>query len=173
MGSLAREKSTGTFEILSVAPIRLSSIVWAKFLAVWSLVFMALLFTFINIFILMLFGTGIDYGAILCGYLGLFLVGGVYTAIGIFASSIQTNQILAFIIALLLGAVLYLVQYILPLIPQSVKGIFQFISMDFHYQSFLKGVIDTRDLVFMFSLIVGFIILAELNLKSHNTMVER
>ncbi|MDD2331828.1 MAG: ABC transporter permease [Candidatus Cloacimonetes bacterium] len=173
MGTLAREKSSGTFEVLSVSPIRLSSVVWGKFLASWALVFIAMALTLFYLVILVIFGRGIDFGAIACGYLGLLLIGGVYTSVGIFASSIQSNQVLAFVLGLGICALMYIVQFMIPIIPPQFLRIFQFISIDYHYQNFQKGVVDSRDLIYLLSLMTGFNILSELKLKSQNLMSER
>ncbi len=67
--------------------------------------------------IIIVFGEGIDYGAIICGYIGLILAGLAYASIGVFASSFPSNQILAFVLALLISAIFYLVKFILPLLP--------------------------------------------------------
>lgn len=173
MATISKEKAAGTLELLSTMPIRLGNIIWGKFLSVLYMILMALLFSLLFFGVILIFGKGIDYGALLCGYLGLAIIGATYTAIGIFASSLQTNQTLSFIIALLISSIFYVVQFITPIIPSAILGVFQFLSFDFHYQNFLKGIIDTRDLLYFFSVIYIFILLAQFNLKSKNLMQER
>ena len=100
MGSIARERQNGTLELLSTLPISLASIVWGKILAALMQLKTLILFTLVFLGIIMIFGEGIDYGSILCGYLGLILAGTAYISIGVFASSLPSNQILAFVRAL-------------------------------------------------------------------------
>jgi len=173
MGMIAREKSARTFELLATLPIRLKAIVWGKFLAAITLLLIILLLTFVHLLTIMLLGENLDYGAILCGYLGLLIVGAAYTAIGIFASSLQSNQILAFVIGFVINLFFYVLQYIIVLIPQQVSGLYQYLSFDYHLQNFLKGVVDTRDLIYLGSVTVGFMWLAEFILKLNNRLQER
>lgn len=173
MGMIAREKSAKTIELLATLPIRLRSIVWGKFLAALGLLFLILLFTLVHLFTVMLIGENIDYGSLLCGYLGMLLIGAAYCAIGVFASTLQGNQILAFIIGFAISLFFFAMQYVIVLIPTAVADIFQFLSFDYHLQNFLKGVIDSRDVVYLGSIIVGFMLLAEFILKLNNRMQER
>ena len=107
MGCIARERQSGTLELLSTMPIRLSDIIWGKILACLLQLLAMLASTLVFLVIIMIFGEGIDYGAIICGYLGLILAGTAYIAIGVFASSLPSNQILAFVLALIICAALY------------------------------------------------------------------
>ncbi len=173
MGMIAREKASKTIELLSTLPIRLKAIVWGKWLAAVGLLFTILLFTLVHLLTVMVFGQNLDYGALLCGYLGLLIAGAAYSAIGVFASTLQENQILAFIIAFVISFFFFVLQYIIVLIPSALSGFFQFLSFDFHLQNFLRGVIDTRDLIYFGTLIVGFLLLAEFILKLHNRRQER
>jgi len=125
MGSIARERQSGTLELLSTLPIRLSSIVWGKILAALLQLVTLILFTLVFLGIIMVFGEGIDYGSVFCGYLGLILAGGAYAAIGVFASSLPSNQILAFVLALVIGAAFYVLKFLLPLIPLNLLAPFQ------------------------------------------------
>jgi ABC-2 type transport system permease protein len=173
MGMISREKSTKTIELLATLPIRLKSIIWGKFLAAVSLLVIILLFTLVHLLTIAVFGENIDYGSILTGYLGLVLIGAAYCAIGIFASTLQGNQILAFIIGFAISLFFFALQFVIALIPVSVADIFQFLSFDYHMQNFLKGVIDSRDVIYLGSIVVGFMLLAEFILKLNNRMQER
>ena len=108
MGLIAKEKNTGTMEVLTTLPITDRELVIGKFLSALFLIFVGLLFTFIQLYTLIQTGTDIDYGAIFTGYLGLLLLGAVYSSIGIFASSVSNDQIVAFIIGVFLVLVFYL-----------------------------------------------------------------
>ncbi|PKN77709.1 MAG: ABC transporter permease [Candidatus Cloacimonetes bacterium HGW-Cloacimonetes-1] len=173
MGTISKERSNGTLELLSTMPIRLNNIVWGKFWAVIAQLAIALFFTTVYVGVIVMFGVGTDFTALWTGYLGLMFVGATYTAIGLFASSMQTNQVLSFILAFVICAFFYVIQYAMPFLPAILVAPFQFIGFDFHLQNFLRGVIDTRDLIYFGSLIYGFLLLAEFNLRSQNTMQER
>jgi ABC-2 type transport system permease protein len=173
MGMIAKEKASKTIELLATLPIKLKAIVWGKFVAAVGLLVMILLFTLVHLLTIMIIGENIDYGSILCGYLGLVLIGAAYCSIGIFASTLQGNQIMAFIIGFVISLFFFVLQYIIVLIPTAVADFFQVLSFDYHLQNFLKGVIDTRDLIYLGSIIVGFMLLAEFILKLNNRMQER
>lgn len=173
MSMLAKEKASKTIELLATLPIKLKAIVWGKFLAAVGLLVMILLFTLVHLITIMIIGENIDFGSILSGYLGLLLIGAAYCAVGIFASTLQGNQILAFIIAFVISMFFFVLQYIIVLMPHTLAGIFQYVSFDYHLQNFLKGIIDTRDLVFFGTLITGFLLLAEFILNLNNRMQER
>jgi len=173
MGSIAKEKSGGTLEFVSTLPIKLYQLIWGKFFAIMGLLLLALLYSLVFAIIIVIFGRGVDFGALLSGYLGLIIIGAAYTAIGVFASGLQANQTMAFILALALCGMFYVLQYMIPLLPPALIGVFQFISFDFHFQNFTKGIVDTRDLIYFGSIIYGFLLLAEFNLKSKNMMQER
>lgn len=160
MGLIAKEKSNGTIELLSTFPLTDQQIVMGKFWAALKLIIIGLLFTFIHFLTIIVLGTNIDYGAILCGYIGLVLVGAVYASIGIFASSLSNNQIVSFIISFAIIFVLYMLQYSLFFIPAAFAGFFQYISIGYHFSSIARGVIDTRNLIYFLGLIVVFLRLA-------------
>ena len=173
MGSIAKERQTGTFELLSTLPIKLSSIVWGKILSALLQIITIIILSLVFFGIIIVFGEGIDYGAIIFVYICLILAGLASASIGVFASSFPSNQILAFVLALLISAIFYLVKFILPLLPFSLVPIVQYFSFDYHLSSFLKGVIDTRDILFFLALTVIFALLAQFNLQSKNLMQER
>lgn len=173
MGSIAKERQTGTLELLSSLPIRLSSIVWGKIVAAVMQLKTLVAFTLVFLAVIMVFGEGIDYGAIICGYAGLLLAGTAYIAIGVFASSVPSNQILAFVLALLISGSFYVLKYLLPLVPLNLLGPIQYLSFNSHLDSFMKGVVDTRDILFFLAVTTIFALLAEFNLQSRNMMQER
>ncbi len=159
MGLIAREKGLGTMEVLSTLPIRDSEFVVGKYLAAWSLIGVGLVFTLFHFITLLFVGTNIDHGAILCGYLGLFLVGGVYAAIGTFTSSITENQVIALILGAAIVFVLFLVDKMLFFVPGYMAGILQYIGVDYHLSNITRGVIDSRNLIYFGSLIWLFLML--------------
>jgi len=166
MGLLAKERNSGTIELLTTLPIKDSDIIMGKFWASLLLIGIGLLFTLIHVLTIVILGKNIDYGSIFCGYLGLILLGGVYSAIGIFSSSITSNQIVAFIISFFIVFFLFILQYSLLFIPSFLTGIFQYLSVGYHFSNISRGVIDTRNIIYFLSLIVVFLKLSQFALSS-------
>ncbi len=173
MGSIARERSLGTLELVTTLPLKLGHIVWGKFLAAWGQLATVLAFSLVFPALIAIFGIGVDPGAIFTGYLGLLCAGAAYTAIGIFASSLTENQVLAFIIALAISAVIFLLGRLGELIPLKVFALIEYFGTDYHLDSFLKGVIDTRDLIWFAAVTFIFVLLAQFRLQSENLNQER
>ena len=94
----------------------------------------------------------LDFGATVGGYLGLFLMGTTCGAIGIFASSLTRNQIVAFILGFAIIFALFLLDKITTFVPGTLAGVLQYLGIDFHYQNLLRGVIDTRDVLYYLSM---------------------
>jgi ABC-2 type transport system permease protein len=173
MGSIARERSSGTLELVSTLPLRLGSIVWGKFLGALLLLATVLAFTLVFLGLVSIYGTGLDYGAVATGYLGMLLLGAAYIGIGIFASSLSENQVLAFIIALAISGFFYLLRYLGDFASIRLLASLQYLGFDYHLQNFLKGVIDTRDLLFFAVVAYVSLLLAELRLQAQNLRQER
>ncbi|MEX1139980.1 MAG: ABC transporter permease subunit [Bacteroidota bacterium] len=150
MRLLAEEKKSGTIELLTTKPVYDIEIVLGKFLAAWSLIGFALVPTLVYYLIVALHGN-IDHGPVLGGYLGLMLMAGVYVSMGLFASSITENQIVAFILGIFLIVVFFVLDKILIFVPSYLVSIFEYLGTDFHFLNMARGVIDTRDLVYFAS----------------------
>ena len=159
MGLIARENNLGTMEIMSTMPINTYEFVLGKFLAASSLILLGLVATSIHLFTLISVGTNVDYGAIFSGYLGLALMGGTYAAIGTYASSVTENQVVAFIIGVFIVLVFFMLDKTLVFVPRSIAGFVQFLAVDYHLSNISRGVIDSRNLVYFFSMIGFFIFL--------------
>ena len=155
MSLIARENNLGTMEVISTLPLKDMDFVLGKFLAALSLIVIGLLITLIHFFTLTQVGTNIDYGAVFTGYLGLALAGAVYTSVGIFASSLTDNQVVAFIIGIFIVIIFFLMDKMLMFVPISLTGLIQFLSVDYHLSNISRGVIDSRNLIY-FSSVVGF-----------------
>ena len=155
MSLIAREKNLGTMEIISTLPLKDMDFVLGKFLAAFSLVLTGLLVTLIHFFTLAQVGTNVDYGAVFTGYLGLALVGAVYSSVGTFASSVTDNQVVAFIIGIFIVLVFFLMDKMLMFVPVYLTGIIQYLSVDYHLSNISRGVIDSRNLVY-FASVTGF-----------------
>jgi hypothetical protein len=157
MRLLAEEKKSGTLELLATRPVRDVEIVLGKFFAAWTLLAAALAPTLIYLITLSALGSP-DPGPVITGYLGLLLMGGVYIAIGIFASSITENQIVAFIVSLLIILALFMADKVLMFVPPAVASTLEFISIDYHFENIARGVIDSRNLIY-FGSVLGFALL--------------
>jgi ABC-2 type transport system permease protein len=154
MRLLAEEKKAGTIELLTTKPLHDWEIVAGKFFAAWTLIGLALLPTLIY-YITIAFLGDIDNGPVIGGYIGLLLMAGVYIAVGLLASSLTENQIVAFIVGLLLMFALFLMDKVLIFIPDFMISVVEYLGIDFHFSNIVRGVIDTRDVVYFLS-VLGF-----------------
>ena len=159
MGLIARENNLGTMETMSTMPLNAYEFVIGKFLAAFLLILLGLVATSIHLFTLISVGTNVDYGAIFSGYLGLALMGGTYAAIGTYSSSVTENQVVAFIIGVFIVLVFFMLDKTLVFVPHSIAGFVQFLAVDYHLSNISRGVIDSRNLVYFFSVIGFFIFL--------------
>ncbi len=143
----AEEYKTGTIEMMYTLPFKKEEILLGKYLASFIVVACGIVLTFFYPFTL-IFISKPDIGSIIAGYVGVFLLCSFYTSIGIFASSLTKNQIVSFIIAFAISFVFFLIGKVSTFLPAWLS----YIGVDFHYDSFLRGVIDARGVVFFFSL---------------------
>ncbi len=164
MRTLSEEKKSGTIELLLTKPISDTDIVMGKFFAALALTGIALAFTLIYVISLTFLGK-IDLGSIIGTYIGLLLMSGVYISIGIFASSLTENQVVAFIISFLMVFALFLLNKVLVFLPTSLASILEYISIDYHFGSIARGVIDTRNIIYYLSGITIFILLTRASLE--------
>jgi ABC-2 type transport system permease protein len=162
MRSFSEEIKQGTFEILSTKPITDFQIIMGKFLAATVLVIFAILPTllyFYSVYQLGLPKGNIDVGATWGSYIGLVLLGASYCAIGVFASAVTPNQIVAFILSMFLCFFIYVgFQQLSSLsLFGSWDSMVQSLGIQLHYDSISRGVVDTRDLVYFGSLVSVFL----------------
>jgi len=169
MRSLADEYKAGTFELLKTLPLTSSQIVWGKFFGALLIVLLALVPTIIYAFSLQHLSAagGIDVGATTGSYIGLFLLGAVFTSVGLCTSSFTNNTVVAFISGAFVCLILYtgfdaLSQ--LPLFSNGLDYYVQMLGINFHYKSISKGVIDIRDMIYFFAVILLFISVTKGNL---------
>ena len=172
MRMFAEEKRSGTLELLYSRPVSELQIVTAKFLASWALVLLSLVPTLVFFFSVYRLGTtpgNIDVGGTWGSYIGLFFLGGIYAAIGIFASALTENQIVAFISAVILSLLIYLGFNFLGGLAGS--GTFGFLiskfGIDYHYNSISRGVVDSRDLLYFLGVIGLFLFSTRLVLQQN------
>lgn len=168
MRLLAEEKKTGTIELLLTKAVTDREVVIGKFLSTLLLVVIALAFT--APYVITIYNIGnMDLGQVLCGYLGLILMSGAYISIGLYASSITGNQIVAFLLALLIGLFFHLIFEVLAGNFSGITGqVLQTLSLSNHFESISRGVLDTRDLIYFGSIIFIGLFLSELSLTKRN-----
>jgi ABC-2 type transport system permease protein len=154
MRLMAEERKSGTIELLTTKPLHDWEIVLGKFFASWTFVGITMLPTLIYYFTILFLGN-IDNGPVIGGYIGLMLMTGVYVAVGLLASSLTENQIIAFILGLFFCIVLFFIDKTLFVLPDFAAGFLQFLSVDYHFSNIARGVIDTRDVVYFLS-VLGF-----------------
>ena len=159
MRLISEERKLGTWELLLTAPAREYEIVLGKFFSCLLVLAGMLILTLYFPLLLMIFGDP-DIGPILTSYLGLFLLGSASVAIGIFASSLTPNQIVSAVVAggILFG--LWFLGMVGSLIPEPLGEILSYFSLSEHFPGFVRGVVDTRDLVYYLSVTAVFLFLA-------------
>ncbi len=169
MRSFAEEFKTGTFEILQTRPLSRWQIVTGKYFGSLIVVIIALIPTIIYIFSIQQLSSneGLDIGATIGAYIGLFFLASVFTAIGICCSSFTNNAVVAFIISLIGCALLYYGFSAISHLPALANGADYYVEMagiDFHYRSISRGLIDTRDIIYFLSVVFLFFIITNRNL---------
>jgi len=165
MGLLAEERRNGTLELLITYPVRDAEVVIGKYLGALGLYTVLLLLTLPQVFSVSTLGP-LDWGTVFSGYLGLFLAGGAFLAIGVMASSWTSNQLIALIVALAISGVLVVVRHIMVFLPTGAASVLEWLSIGYHSDSMERGVIDTRDLLYFVSLIAICLGLAFRSLES-------
>ncbi len=156
MRTLAEEKKLGTWELLLTSPVRDSDIVLGKFLGSMGILITMLVLTLFYPLLLVIFGDP-DMGPIWTSYLGLFLLGSTALSVGIFASSLTSNQIVAAVVsgAILFG--LWVIGIIASSVPQALQQVLNYISLSYHSAGFEVGIIDTRDIIYYLSITALFL----------------
>ena len=171
MRFFAEERKTGTIELLLTKPLSDIQIIMAKYLAALLLVIFSLLPTliyFYSVYSLGLPPGNIDIGGTWGSYIGLLFLGASFVAIGLFASSLTNNQIIAFIIGVFISGFIYIgfdLFYSFDLLGH-VDLFIKSLGINAHYTSMSRGVIDTRDVIYFISVIAIFILLTKISLES-------
>lgn len=154
MGLLAEEKRTGTIEVLLTMPLRDTEVVVGKFLASFGLLLVLLALTLPYPISASTLGQ-LDWGPVVSGYVGVALQGGAMLAIGLLASSWTENQLIAFFTGGMLCFAFWIVGRFLPFVPSDVASVLEWFWFDYHYDNLVRGVIDSRDVLFFLS-VIGF-----------------
>ncbi|UCG28403.1 MAG: ABC transporter permease subunit [Bacteroidales bacterium] len=168
MRLLAEERRSGTLELLLTKAVSDRQVVLGKFLATVILVSIALSFTLPYVITVASIGN-LDNGGVICGYLGLFLMSATYISIGLYASSITHNQIVAFLTALFIGLFFHIIFDVLASNATGfIGGLFHFLSLSVHFESISRGVVDSKDIIYFLSLIFLGLFMAEVSLSRRN-----
>lgn len=165
MRLLAEEKRSGTAELLFTYPLTDWNVILGKFLAALAVFVVLLAFTGIYA-VATGFIAPVDWGALLTSYLGMILLGASLLSLGLFASSLTENQIIAAVTGFALLLLLWIIGLAQMLGTGAWARLFQALSIMDHYDNFTRGVIDTRDLVYHFSFIFFFLFLTKRILES-------
>jgi ABC-2 type transport system permease protein len=165
MRTFSEEKKSGTIELLLTKPLTDFDIVLGKFLSTVVFGAITLAPTLIYVISLKILGP-VDFGAIISAYLGIVLMMGIYVSVGLFASSLTENQVVAFIISFLIIFALFMMNKVLIFIPAPLVSVIEYISSDYHFGSISRGVIDTRDIIYYFSGIIILLLLTRTSLES-------
>ncbi len=171
MRMFADEKKSGTIELLLTKPLSDAQIILAKYLAALVLVLFSILPTLIYFYSVYTLGNpvgNIDTGGTWGSYIGLFFLAAIYVAIGILSSSFTDNQIVAFIIGMLLCFMVYIgFDYISGLVVfKSIDSFIINLGINEHYKSMSRGVIDSRDIIYFVSAIAFFLLITKTILQS-------
>ncbi len=169
MRSFADEYKAGTFELLKTMPLKPSQIVWGKFFGALLVVLLALIPTIIYAVSLQQLSAvgGIDIGSTAGSYIGLLLLGAVFTSVGICASSFTSNTVVAFITGAFVCFLLFNGFEAVSKLPVFANGADYYIEMlgiNFHYKNISKGVVDIRNIIYFFGIIVVFISITQRNI---------
>jgi len=167
MRSFSDEKKQGTLELLLTKPISKMHIVLGKYLGALILIIIALIPTILYVYTIYQLGNpagNLDFGSTIGSYFGLLFLVISYTSIGVFASTLSENQIVAFLIAISLCFIFYIG---FEGIANLTSNLFiEQLGMSYHFKSISRGVLDTRDIIYFLSVTVFFIVLTKLNFKN-------
>ena len=150
MRLFSEELNVGSYEILLTMPVTLQDVIFGKFLASVAFIAAMLVPTLADPVTVSFLGQ-LDWGPVVGGYIGAILLGAAFSAIGLFASSLTRNQIIAFIIGMAICFALTLIDKMLFFLPQSLLGVFEYLGADFHFQNISKGIVDSRDVLYFLS----------------------
>jgi ABC-2 type transport system permease protein len=159
MRLISEERKLGTLELLLTSPIRDSELVLGKFLGSLGMLAIMLGLTILYPILLEIYGDP-DPGPIISGYIGMFLLGMTCLSVGIFTSTLSSNQIVSAVVA---GGILFGLWYIgvaAGYLPEALGNVIQYFSLQYYYPDFLSGFIDTRGIVYYISITALFLFLA-------------
>ncbi len=160
MSAWSEEKRSGTIEVLTTFPVRSSRLVLAKFVSCFIFLAIMLFATLIIPWMVTELGTP-DKGVISAGYIGSLLLGASYIAVGLWVSSITKNQIVSFILAVVIIFAFYIIgnSFVIGSLPLTIASAAKFLNFSTHFNSILRGVISLADVVYYLSVVAFFLFL--------------
>lgn len=165
MRLLAEEQKMGTIEILLTLPLSDMEVIVGKLLGAIGFLGVAIILTFAYPILVTIIGKP-DIGPIIGGYFGVFLVGSSYLSVGLMTSSWTSSQIVAFVLAICICAFFTFVDRIPDALGLPAWQVTNVMSFNYHFRSIARGVVDTRDIIFFLSVIVGSVSIASYSLES-------
>jgi ABC-2 type transport system permease protein len=152
MRLFSEELNVGSYETLLTLPVSFRDVILGKFMA--GVVFTAaMMVPTLSYAITISFLGNLDWGPVVGGFIGAILLGAAFTAVGLFASSLTRNQIIAFIIGVAICFALALINKMLFFLPKSLLNLLAYLGADAHFQNIAKGIVDSRDIIYFLSLI--------------------
>jgi len=167
MRMFAEEKNVGSYESLLTMPVSFSHIALGKFFAA-SAFAAAMLLPTLSYPLFISFIGNVDLGPVIGGYIGAILLGGAYCSIGLFASALTRNQIIAFIIGCAICFTLTIIDRMLFFVPVRLVPVVEYLGANAHFTNISKGIIDSRDLIYFASVIFIFIFSTDIAMKEKN-----
>lgn len=165
MRTFAEEKRAGTYELLMTSPLSITEIVAGKFLGAFAFLLVMIGLTGVYPLILLLYGDP-ELGIIAAGYLGLLLLATAFLTIGLLTSSFTENQIIAAVSCLVTLLLLYVISWPAETAGPVIAAVLKYVSLTEHFGEMVKGVIDTKDLVYFGSVIVLALFLTQRSVES-------
>lgn len=170
MRAISEERKTGTWELLRTSPLSLIQIISAKYLALVTLVFLAVLPTLLYAYSIVQLGDpvgNLDLAGFFGSWIGLLMIGATFAAVGLFASSLTSQQVVAFVLGVFLCFVLYFgFTAMSEILSGEIAYWVEELSLSYHYISLSRGVVDSRDLFFLLGMIWVFLGASDLVLKN-------
>ncbi|WP_020588795.1 ABC transporter permease subunit [Desulfobacter curvatus] len=167
MRLFAEEKNVGSYESLLTMPVSFTHIALGKFFAA-SAFAAAMLLPTLSYPLFISFIGNVDIGPVAGGYIGAVLLGGAYCSIGLFASALTRNQIIAFIIGCAICFTLTIIDRMLFFVPERLVPVVEYLGANAHFTNISKGIIDSRDLIYFASVIFIFIFSTDIAMKEKN-----
>jgi ABC-2 type transport system permease protein len=165
MRLLAEEKGSGTLELLITMPVRDWDVVLGKFLAALGLLAVLVALT-IPYGVTLAFLGPLDKGPAVAGYIGIFLMCAAFAGIGLMASALTRNQVVAFIVGLAISLALCVVGIVIQVSPEPLQPILSFLAVGQHLESINRGVLDSRDIIYFLSIIAVTLVVAKVSIES-------
>lgn len=152
MRLFSEEFNVGSYEILLTMPVSYSDIILGKFFAAMAFVTAMLVPTLAYPIFITYLGD-LDWGVVVGSYTGALLLGAAYAAIGLFASSLTRNQIIACIVGIVICSILFIMDKMLFFFPEGMLSVIAYLSTVTHFENIAKGVVDSRDIIYFLSIV--------------------